>query len=83
MQGSSLPKVCVVLGAGASNDVWNGSAPILNQGFRPPLARDLFDIDNHRDYWDLLHHYPGARWLTGVLAPQTSTKASTHHSSGW
>ena len=62
--------MCVILGAGASKDVHNGSAPILNQGnYKPPLARDLFDISEHPDYFPLLSPYPGAESLAARLSP--------------
>lgn len=71
---SGLPKACVILGAGASFDVHNGSAPILHQGnFKPPLARDLFAIDKHPEYFNILHHYPGAQSLAAILSPLSSS----------
>ena len=65
-----LPKVCVILGAGASTDVHNGSAPILNQAkFKPPLAIDLFAIGKHPDYFEVLRPYPSAQSLASLLSP--------------
>lgn len=65
-----LPKVCVILGAGASTDVHNGSAPILKQGnFKPPLACDLFAIGKHPHYSGVLDPYPEAKSLASVLSP--------------
>lgn len=65
-----LPKVCVILGAGASTDVHNGSAPVLNGGiFKPPLARDLFAIGKHPEYFPILSPYPEAQSLASVLSP--------------
>lgn len=69
-----LPKVCVILGAGASKDVHNGSAPILLQGnYRPPLARDLFAISTHPEYFAVLQRYPGAQSLAAVLSPPSDS----------
>ena len=65
-----LPELCVILGAGASTDVWNGSAPTLLQAnYKPPLARDLFAIGKHPDYFNVLHAYPGAQSLAAILSP--------------
>lgn len=70
IQVDALPKACVILGAGASTDVHNGSAPILRQGnYKPPLARDLFDIERHPEYFQVLQHYRGAQSLAAVLSP--------------
>ena len=66
----TLPKVCVILGAGASTAVDNGSAPILEYGaFKPPLASDLFAIGRHPEFFDILTRYPGAQSLASVLSP--------------
>ncbi|HEX9896660.1 MAG TPA: SIR2 family protein [Dehalococcoidales bacterium] len=70
-----LPKACVVLGAGASADVWNGSAPILSRGnYKPPLARDLFAIEKHPSYFNILNLYLGAKSLAAVLSPKSETR---------
>jgi len=36
--------------------------------YKPPLARELFDIEHHDAHWQVLYLYPGARWLTQQLA---------------
>lgn len=67
-----MPKACVILGAGASNDVDNGSPPVLNHGdFRPPLASDLLAIGSHPQYSQVLQPYPGARALASILSPMS------------
>ena len=67
-----LPKACVILGAGASSDVHNGSAPALRHGnYKPPLARDLFAIGEHPEYFDLLSRYSGAQALASTLSPRS------------
>lgn len=67
-----MNKICVILGAGASHDVYNGSSPIINPAFKPPLARDLFNIENNKEYWQILQYYPGAQVITDLLAPLTA-----------
>ena len=64
-----LPKVCVILGAGASHDVHGDGSLIINNDYQPPLAAELFDIANHSAYYNVLHPYPGARALAQQLAP--------------
>jgi hypothetical protein len=70
---STLPKVCVILGAGASFDVRGEGSPSISAGFRPPLAKDLFDIEHHSVYWEILNRYPGAKVLAQLLAPLVSS----------
>jgi hypothetical protein len=67
------PKACVILGAGASWDVKGEGSPHKNPGFRPPLARELFDIEGHPSYWDIVDKYPGAKVLAQSLAPLISS----------
>lgn len=67
------PKVCVILGAGASYDVHNQGSLLINPDFRPLLARELFDIANKSGYWSILQHYPGAKVLAQLLAPRISS----------
>ena len=43
MTSSQKPKLCVILGAGASFDVWNEGSPKINEAWRAPLALDLFN----------------------------------------
>jgi len=67
------PKACVILGAGASHDVKGGASPYIDSGFRPPLAKELFDIENHPKYWDVIGRYPGAKVLAQSLEPLISS----------
>ena len=69
----TLPKACVILGAGASFDVRGEGSPAIRPEFRPPLAKDLFDIENHKAYWEILNIYHGAKVLTQRLAPIISS----------
>ncbi len=62
-----MEKLCIILGAGASNDVWNGSSPINRQDFKPPLAKDLFDLNANKAYWEVLQRYGGARVIADLL----------------
>lgn len=71
MVDQSRRKVCVILGAGASNDVRNAGAAVLNEGLRPPLARDLFNLDQHADFRPILAEYEGAVVLAQHLAPRS------------
>ena len=66
------PKVCVILGAGASHDVRNAGSPVLSSGFRPPLARDLFNLDQFPEFREILAEYDGAVVLAQDLAPRSS-----------
>jgi len=67
------PKACVILGAGASYDIKGGASPYIDSGFRPPLAKELFDIENHPGYWDVIDKYPGAKILAQSLASLISS----------
>jgi len=62
-------KICVILGAGASHDVWNGKTPLLHQEWRPPLAKHLFDASSNQNYMPLLRGYPGAAFIADLIAP--------------
>ena len=73
-------KICVILGAGASHDVRNagslasgitGSGVVGDSHLRPPLARDLFNIEGNPHYWPYLQEYNGATVLTQGLAEQS------------
>lgn len=73
-------KICVILGAGASHDVRNagslagelaGTRLIGDEKLRPPLGKDLFNIEGHPTYWTYLTAYPGARILAQGLAEQS------------
>lgn len=65
-----MEKACIILGAGASHDVYNGGSPLINVDFKPPLARDLFDMEQHPTYWQVMQQYPRARVLTQLLSPK-------------
>lgn len=67
----SVEKACVILGAGASYDVRGEGSPVINDDFRPPLAIDLFDIDRHPAYWQVMQHYNGAKFLGQRLAQKS------------
>ena len=69
---AGVNKVCVILGAGASFDVRNEGSPTIRGEWRPPLARDLFDIEAHPSYTEILQRYPGANFLANLLAPNIS-----------
>jgi hypothetical protein len=66
------PKVCVILGAGASYDVHDLGSSVLDAGLRPPLARDLFNLDLRDKFRPVLAEYEGAI----VLAQRLATKSS-------
>ena len=68
----SRPKVCVILGAGASYDVRSAGSPVINPGLRPPLARDLFNFDQDSSFWPILAEYEGAIVLAQGLATQST-----------
>lgn len=65
-------KVCVILGAGASYDVRSAGSPVVNEGLRPPLARDLFNLDRHGEFRSILAQYEGAVVLAQNLAARSS-----------
>jgi hypothetical protein len=58
-----MKKAVVILGAGASFDVHNGSVPVSNGEMRPPLARQLFEAR----FWRIRQEYPGAILLGAEL----------------
>lgn len=64
-----MEKLCVILGAGASHDVSGGGSPVRDARFKPPLARDLFDLGSHPGFWEVISRYPGAVMLAQELAP--------------
>src|SRR4051794_9465926 len=39
----AMEKITVILGAGASYDVHNGTVPLGDRNWKPPLARELFE----------------------------------------
>lgn len=69
-----MQKVCVILGAGASNDVADENSPLKNKGlFRPPLVRDLFATNQHPEYSEIMRKYQGACLLAPHLASRVSS----------
>ena len=72
MTTEALPKACVILGAGASHDVWDRGAIIKREEFKPPLAKDLFDISTHPVNQQILNEYQGAHFLAQQLASRLS-----------
>lgn len=71
---NEYPKACVILGAGASFDIKDNGAPFIDKEWQPPLAKQLFDIEKHNCYWDILDKYPGAKYLTQLLSPIISSE---------
>ena len=51
MTAEPRPKACVILGAGASNDIAAHGAPVLDKAWQPPLAKQLFGDLPERGYW--------------------------------
>ena len=70
---SGMKKITVILGAGASHDV-HGQGSALKSGgkFRPPLAKELFDIDERNEFAPYLAKYPGAAHLAQTLGARVS-----------
>jgi len=64
-----MNKVCVIVGAGASHDVKNEGARLIDPNWQMPLARDLFDIDKHPVYEQVLKDYSGADVIAQEIAP--------------
>ena len=61
-------KICVILEAGASYDVHDVGSGLLEGGLRPPLARNLFNLDHHDRFRSILSEYEGAVVLAQELA---------------
>ena len=64
-----LEKVCVILGAGASRDVYNVGTSKIDEAFKPPLTKELFNLDTHKEYWNIMAPYRGAQVLSSDLGP--------------
>lgn len=58
-----MKRAAVVIGAGASFEVHNGTVPVSNTELRPPLARQLFESR----FWSYRKHYAGAEVLGAEL----------------
>ena len=54
-------KVCVILGAGASNDAPRASLPPPEPSFPPPLVEDLFNVAKNPQYYEVMRRYSGAQ----------------------
>jgi len=67
------PKICIILGAGASFDVHGQGSVIKDGAWRPPLAKDIFDIQAHHNYFEILQLYPGAAHLAQLLSPKIAS----------
>ena len=61
--GKVVKRAAVVVGAGASFQVHNGTVPVLNRELKPPLARELFDAR----FWNHRRSYAGAEVLGAEL----------------
>ncbi len=71
VQTGSRQRITVVLGAGASHDVHNGSVPMSQERverWKPPLATELFEP--RESFNEIRVRYPGARVLAQVLQPK-------------
>ena len=66
----------MILGAGASFDIWNGATPKKDGRFRPPLARELFSTGEIDVFWHVLNEYPGARTLANLIQPAVAAGQS-------
>ena len=60
-------RTVVVLGAGASADCV-GASSSSNPDWRPPLAKELFDISTRPAFESILNLYRGAQFLAADLA---------------
>jgi len=60
-------KVCVILGAGASYDVWGPGTHVINAEYKPPLTSTVFNMSNNV-YSNIIGSYPGAEYLANMLA---------------
>lgn len=67
-------KVGVILGAGASADAWNRGGPVPRpEGWRPPLAKDLFRPGERANFWSIMNGFPGVRVLASELGETANT----------
>lgn len=62
-----MSKILVILGAGASADLWNSGTPDPDPRWKPPLAKELFDT-NRPHYWEIARRYPACNFLLQQLA---------------
>jgi hypothetical protein len=68
-----MQRLCVILGAGASRAIRNEGVKLVREEFQPPLVRDLFDLDKHPDYYEIMAVYPGAQLLGSDIAPSVAS----------
>lgn len=70
-----MDKTCVILGAGASRDVYGPGSTIkmLGEMWKPPLAKDLFAFNKFPQYWEIVEPYRGARALAQKLEAVVSS----------
>ena len=71
MTEQALPKICVILGAGASYDVRNEGFSFLNRGLQPPFAQQLFDLEQRGEFRSIIGDYEGAVVLAQELASRS------------
>lgn len=85
-----MKKALIVLGAGASYDVWDENSPRLPNPnvsslpdaehhlhtWRPPVAQELFDFAARPDFFtEIAQHYQGAKNLGLQLASRSESEA--------
>jgi hypothetical protein len=69
-----MGKYCVILGAGASHDVYGPGSTLLqgDDRWKPPLAKHLFAFNQFPHYWNIIRPYRGARALAQRLETTVS-----------
>ena len=72
-------KACVILGAGASYDARNESSPVKRIEMRPPMAEELFNIEENPIYWNevMFDSFPGAATPAAELSPSVGVGGHT------
>ena len=63
-------KLTIVLGAGASKDVFNGNRSEPDGRWKPPLANDLFALDKRAGFEHIIQDYPGAQIIASLVKPR-------------
>ncbi len=64
-------RTLVVLGAGASRDIWDGHSPRIEEHWQPPLASELFNFSARPNYYGLAETHVGAGHLGLEIARET------------
>ena len=77
MTTRTLPKACVILGAGASFDVWDRGTSVIDEKWKPPLTASLFNISENIGYQQILSLYPRATALIQELATISVTEGAS------